>query len=128
MIDPTRSAAAAATTTGGTPAKVAASAKSTKSFAGELAKSVKKVERPDGEQTRKVAGHPYSRIENGRDEGLYVNQVEGGPREGAVFRLVERGDRVFHVYGSGRDKLIIGLRTQDRSDGQSPAGTPSAQS
>ena len=103
MIESTR-AAAAATTTGGAPATAAA--KTAKSFAGALAKAA---ERPDGEMTKKVSGHPYSRIENGDDKGMYVNQVAGGPREGAIFRLVERGDRVYHVYGSGRDKLVIGL-------------------
>ncbi len=118
MIESTRAAAAAATTA--TPAPAAAKAEKTtkKSFAGELAKAA---ERPDGEITKKVSGHPYSRIENGDDKGRYVNQVAGGPREGAIFRLVERGDRVFHVYGSGRDKLVVGLDVKPRTDAPTTA-------
>ena len=110
MIESTRAAAAAGTgaaTT--TAAPTSATKKSTKSFASELADAAKPEPRPDGEQTKKVAGHPYARIENGDDKGLYLNQVAGSARQGAVFRLVEHGDRVFHVYGSGRDKVIIGL-------------------
>jgi hypothetical protein len=106
MIESTQ-ATAAATTGATTTAKSAV--KSGKSFAGELASASKPKARPDGEQTTKVAGHPYARIENGDDKGLYLNQVAGNPRQGAVFRLVERGDHVFHVYGTGKDKVIIGL-------------------
>jgi len=83
--------------------------KTTKSFAGELAAATKAPDRPDGEQTKKVAGHPYARIINGEDKGRYLNQVAGSPRQGEVFRLVERGDHVFHVYGDGKNKVIIGL-------------------
>jgi hypothetical protein len=102
---------AAATTGATTPAAATAKSavKSTKSFAGELATATKAAARPDGEQTKKVAGHPYARVVNGDDKGMYLNQVAGGPRQGEVFRLVERGDRVFHVYGEGKDRLIVGL-------------------
>jgi len=65
--------------------------------------------RPDGEQTKRVAGHPFARIENGHDKGLYLNLADGNPRQGAAFRLVEHGDQVFHVYGTGKDKVIIGM-------------------
>jgi hypothetical protein len=110
MTEPIQAAAAAtaATTPAATTAKSAV--KSTKSFAGELAKAVKPEPRPDGEQTRKIAGHPYSRIINGDDKGLFLNQVAGSPRQGATFRLVERGDHVYHVYGTGKDKVVIGLK------------------
>ena len=112
MIESTRAAAAADSTAAAATTTTTAK-RTTKSFAGELAKAV---ERPDGEMTKKIGGHPYSRIENGDDKGMYVNQVAGGPREGAIFRLVERGDRVYHVYGSGRDKLVIGLDAQKKAD------------
>jgi hypothetical protein len=113
MTQPIQAAAAVtpAATTGGTaPAATTSAAKRAKSFAGELASATKPVARPDGEQTKKIAGHPYAQIENGDDKGKYVNQMAGNPRQGSVFRLVERGDHVFHVYGTGADKVIVGLK------------------
>ena len=95
------------------------------SFAGELARlvsapvssassstSVKAVARPENEQTTKVAGHPFARIINGTDKGMYLNQLDGSPREGAIFKLVERDDRVFHVYGSGKDRLVVEIKAK----------------
>ena len=104
------------------------------SFAGELARfvtasteSVKPVSRPDNEQTKKISGHPYSRIENGDDKGLYLNQLAGSPRAGAVFELVERDDRVFHVYGTGKEKLVVEVKKKGADASTAPAGgTPPA--
>jgi hypothetical protein len=120
MIDPTNAAAAVGTsrlTHPNTSAPRAAAPRSSASFAGQLARfvstadnTVKAVARPDNEQTTKVSGHPYSRIENGADKGLYLNQLAGSPREGAVFKLVRRDDRVFHVYGTGKERVIVEVK------------------
>jgi hypothetical protein len=135
MIDPIQSASIAgagrlAPTT--TPAARSTTA-SGGSFAGQLARlvstapdgAVKAATRPDNEQTKKVSGHPYSRVENGADKGRYLNQVDGSPREGAVFRRVERDDRVLHVYGTGKDKVIVAImtdKTKDKDADASPTG------
>jgi hypothetical protein len=130
MTEATR--AVSATTTGGTPYTAkAAAAKTGKSFADELAKSTgasatstKAVARPDGEQTKKIAGHPYSRIQNGADKGLYLNQLASNPRQGSAFRLVERDDRVFHVYGTGKDRLIVEVKAEATTDAAPATTTP----
>jgi len=87
--------------------------------------TVKAATRPDNERTKKVAGHPYSRVENGADKGHYLNQVDGSPREGAVFKLVERDDRSLHVYGTGKDKVIIAVMKKDK-DAEAPPATGGA--
>jgi hypothetical protein len=126
MIDPIQSASiadASRLSQPSTPVARAAAA-SGGNFAGQLARlvstapsgAVKAEPRPDNEQTKKVSGHPYSRVENGADKGRYVNQVDGSPREGAVFKLVEREDRVLHVYGSGKDKVIVAVMTDKTKD------------
>jgi hypothetical protein len=122
MIEPTAAASSAtrAATTGGTVAGTPAS-KTAKSFANELARSVsasdsaKPKPRPDGEQTKKIAGHPYSRIENGSDKGMFLNQLSGSERLGSVFRMVERDDHVFHVYGTGKAKLVVEVEPQSKT-------------
>jgi hypothetical protein len=135
MIEPTPAVSAA--TTGGTAYPGAkATAKTTKSFADELARSAstsassttKAAARPDGEQTKKITGHPYSRIENGADKGQFLNQLVGSPRKGSSFRLVERDDRVFHVYGTGTDRVIVEVKAQSKSDATSTTSTTPATS
>ena len=141
MIDPINAAssAAGARLSQTTTAVARSSTRGGASFAGELARYVSttspavkaKVEaepRPDNEQTTKVSGHPYSRIENGADKGLYLNQLENSPRVGAVFKLVERDNRVFHVYGEGKDKLVVEVKKKAAATSTAPTGgtTPAA--
>jgi hypothetical protein len=102
------------------------------SFAGQLERfastapnTVKAETRPDNEQTKKVAGHPYARVENGADKGRYLNQLDGNPREGAVFKLVERDDRVLHVYGTGKDRVVVEVKPKD-PEAKPPSATGGA--
>jgi len=134
MIDPIQTASVAdASRLSHTNAAVARStAVRGTSFAGQLERfantapnTVKAETRPDNEQTKKVAGHPYSRVENGPDKGRYLNQVDGNPREGAVFKRVERDDRVLHVYGTGKDRVVIEVKSK-HPDAQPPSATGGA--
>lgn len=77
----------------------------------------------DGEQTNKVAGHPYSKIVNGDDKGLFLNQVDGNPRMGKAFRVVERNDHVLHIYGTGKDRIIIDVPHKSAADAAKPKTT-----
>ena len=137
MIEPTQAASAA--TTGGTTAARTAATQSVKSFASVLAKSANtgsstettKTEapaRPDGEQTKKVAGHPFSRIINGEDKGLYLNQLAGNPRMGKAFKLLERDDHVFHIYGTGKDRVIVEVKAKSTTDAATTTSTPTTAS
>ena len=106
-------ASTAATTPSSPPASTSSTSATGATASTDAAKTsgtVRAVPRPDNEQTTKVAGHAFSKIMNGKDKGLYLNQLDGSPREGAVFRLVERDDRVFHVYGSGKDKVVVEVK------------------
>jgi hypothetical protein len=131
MIEPTQAISAAKT--GGTPAARTAAVEGARSFASVLAKSAntgsstatttaKAAVRPDGEQTKKVDGHPYAKIVNGDDKGLYLNQVAGNPRLGKAFKLVERDDHVFHIYGTGKDRVIVGLAPKSTADATKTTG------
>jgi hypothetical protein len=133
MIEPTQAISAAKT--GGTPAARTAAVEGVKSFANVLAKSsntassaettpAKAAARPDGEQTKKVDGHRYAKIINGDDKGLYLNQVAGNPRLGKAFRLVERDDHVFHIYGTGKDRVIVGVTPKATADATTTTTAP----
>ena len=142
MIEPTHAASAADAVrmlprgrTDPARPQTSTSTASDTSFAGRLARltaadasagTVKATARPDNEHTTRVSGHPYSRILNGVDKGMYLNQLAGNPREGAVFKLVERDDRVFHVYGSGKDKLVVEIKAKPKAAEPAPLPTGGA--
>ena len=134
MIEPTQAAAAA--TSGATTASRSAAVQGVKSFASVLAKSANTASsttaatteaaaRPDGEQTKKVAGHPFARSINGDDKGMYLNQLAGSPRLGKAFKLVERADHVFHIYGTGKDRVIVEVKAKTTPDATTTT-TPAA--
>jgi hypothetical protein len=139
MIEPTAAASAAhraAPAHTGTPVAKTAAPTGGTSFAGQLARLVdapaaatkdaattdtpaaatKAAARPEGEMTKKVAGHPYASVENGSDKGRFLNQLAGNARQGSVFKMVERDDRVFHVYGTGKDKVVVEVKSASKSD------------
>jgi hypothetical protein len=60
-----------------------------------------------GERWAPVEGHSnYADILEGPRNGLYVN-ISGGIRDGMAFQIVKKGSKVFHVYGTGKDRQMI---------------------
>jgi hypothetical protein len=64
---------------------------------------------PKGERTKAVAGHGYADIVAGPRKHLFLN-TSGNARDGRAFRIVERDGREYHVYGEGKDRLVVALR------------------
>ena len=94
------------------------------SFSAALADARK---RPTGEKIENVTGHQYDKIVAGSDKGEYLNR-SGNARDGEAFRIVQRGGRTFHVYGSDKDHKVFELRAGSKPAGsESPTGgTPAA--
>jgi hypothetical protein len=61
-----------------------------------------------GEEAVAVEGHAYSEITKGAREGMYVN-TSGNVRHGDAFVLVRKNGKEYHVYGSGKDRLVVGF-------------------
>ena len=62
-----------------------------------------------GEEIAPVAGRRrYAEITEGAREGMYIN-TSGNSRHGEAFVLTRRNGREYHVYGSGKDRLVVGL-------------------
>jgi hypothetical protein len=109
-----------------------------KSFSGALAKASTKssADTPDrvldskkvpkGEKTSPVDGHAYADITAGPRNGMYLN-TSGNKRDGQAFVLVKRDGKEFHVYGTGKDRLVVCLKRKDDAAGDAkstaPAGT-----
>jgi hypothetical protein len=77
---------------------------------------------PANETTKAVPGRGYADILTGKRSGLYLN-TSGNVRDGDTFALVKREGREFHIYGTGKDRLIIGLRKPDDATSTSTAPT-----
>jgi len=126
-VQPVTNGAAAATFApqGATPA----AASGPTSFAGRLAQASatrrssadtpdsvldsKKV--PKGEKTTPVEGHRYSEVVAGPRNGMFVN-TSGNERHGMAFVKFERDGREYHVYGTGKDRLVVCLKRRPRTD------------
>jgi hypothetical protein len=77
-----------------------------------------------GETWEHVPGtNNYADILTGKRNGWYVN-ISGGERHGQVFHIVKRGDKTYHVYGKGDDKLWVEVRTrtEPRAEGSGRTG------
>jgi hypothetical protein len=84
---------------------------------------------PLKERTAPVEGHAYADILNGPRNGLYVN-TSGNKRHGEVFQLVVRDGKRYHIYGEGKDRLVVCLKPKkddaDVKPEKAPAAAPAA--
>ena len=113
-------------------AHAAATSKNRASFAGAFAHASTKSaantpdsvldakKAPKGETSKPVKGHAYSDVLTGPRNGMYVN-MSGNKRDGQAFALVKRDGKEFHIYGSGKDRVVVCLR---RKDDDHKAATP----
>jgi hypothetical protein len=58
-----------------------------------------------------VAGHSYAEINGGGRDGMYVN-TSNNKRRGQAFVLVHRHGIEYHIYGKGKDRLVVALKPQ----------------
>ena len=78
-----------------------------------------------GEAMKAVAGHSYAEIDGGKRDGLYVN-TSNNKRRGQAFVLVHKHGREYHIYGTGKNRLVVALRKPDHADTQKSASTNTA--
>ena len=70
---------------------------------------------PKGERSAPVAGHRYADITKGPRNGMFLN-TSGNKRDGQAFTLVKRDGKEFHIYGTGKDRLVVCLKRKDPVD------------
>jgi hypothetical protein len=68
-----------------------------------------------GEEAQAVAGHAYSEITKGKRAGMYIN-TSGNVRHGQTFVLAHRDGKEYHIYGTGKDRLVVGFH-MPKNDG-----------
>ena len=77
---------------------------------------------PKGEKSTPVEGHAYADITAGPRNGMYIN-TSGNKRDGMAFVLVKRDGKEYHIYGSGKDRLVVCLKPKPETKSTAPSGT-----
>ena len=75
---------------------------------------------PRKERTTPVEGHAYADVLSGPRNGMYVN-TSGNKRDGQAFVLLKRDGKEYHIYGSGKDRLVVCLKPKADVDETAPA-------
>ena len=70
---------------------------------------------PKNEKSAPVEGHRYADITHGPRNGMFLN-TSGNKRDGQAFVLVKRDGKEFHIYGSGKDRLVVCLKRKVDAD------------
>jgi hypothetical protein len=76
---------------------------------------------PKGEKWAPVEGHwNYADILNGKRNGFFVN-LSSGVRRGMTFVIEHHGGKTYHVYGEGKHRQMVEVRTKpDAKPGSQP--------
>ena len=70
-----------------------------------------------GEAMKAVNGHSYAEIDGGKRDGLFVN-TSNNKRRGQAFVLVHKHGREYHIYGTGKNRVVVALRKPAHADTQ----------
>jgi hypothetical protein len=74
--------------------------------------SAKEVKPPKGELWAPVEGHwNYADILNGKRNGFFVN-LSSGARRGMTFLIEHHNGKTYHVYGEGKHRQMVEVRTK----------------
>jgi hypothetical protein len=79
---------------------------------------------PAAEKTKAVDGHSYADITAGPRKDLYLN-TSGNARDGKTFVLVKKDDREYHIYGTGKNREVFGVKAKTAATATDPNTTTS---
>jgi hypothetical protein len=75
-----------------------------------------------GEEMQAVEGHAYAEITSGARSGMFIN-TSGNVRHGQTFQLVHRDGKEYHIYGTGKDRLVVGFHVPSDKAPATPTDT-----
>lgn len=75
---------------------------------------------PKGEAMTQVEGRAYAEVTEGKRDGMFINTTNN-VRRGQAFVLVFKNDTEYHIYGNGKDRVVVAMR---RKEDATPAATP----
>ena len=77
---------------------------------------------PSSEKTKPVEGRAYADITAGPRKDLYLN-TSGNARDGKTFVLVKKEDREYHIYGTGKNRQVFGVKIPTATDSTTAPST-----
>jgi hypothetical protein len=87
-------------------------ADTTRAFKAARTEATTETKRPEGvkenETYKTLEGHKYVEITSGKREGMFVN-TSGNVRNGEAFVVVRKNGKEYHIYGTGKDRLVVGF-------------------
>jgi hypothetical protein len=101
-----------------------------RAFKAALTEATAETPRPEGvkanETYKTLEGHKYVEITSGKREGMFVN-TSGNVRNGEAFVVVRKNGKEYHIYGTGKDRLVVGFHmpkgtTEDTGGTTAPTG------
>jgi len=102
-----------------------------RAFKAALTEATTETKRPEGvkqdETFQTLEGHAYVEITSGKREGMFVN-TSGNVRNGEAFVLVRKNGKEYHIYGTGKDRLVVGFHmpkgsSDDTGGSTAPTGS-----
>ena len=72
-----------------------------------------------GEEMQPVEGHAYAEITKGARAGMFIN-TSGNVRHGQTFTVAQRDGKEYHIYGTGKDRLVVGFRMPNGDGATAP--------
>lgn len=76
-----------------------------------------------GEAMTPVEGHSYSEITAGGRDGMFVN-TSANRRRGDAFVLAFKNGIEYHIYGAGKDRVVVALKPRKDQTEDAPATAP----
>src|SRR4051794_38308701 len=115
-MDPVAVTASTSTTSTTTSSPSASKSETAAKQSFETLFAAAKNELKAGETLTKVKRHEFARIHGGERDDMCVN-LSGNGRNGEAFDLITRGGHTFHVYGSGKDRVVVEVGRKATSGG-----------
>jgi hypothetical protein len=100
-----------------------ASTKATASSDSSASSGTASTKAPKGEKTEAVKNHSYSEVVAGPRNGMFINN-SGNARDGQAFARVRRDGREFHIYGTGKNRVIVEVKHKDKTPTPADNTTP----
>jgi hypothetical protein len=67
-----------------------------------------------GETMAAVKDHEYAEISGGKRSGMFIN-TSGNVRNGEAFVLARKNGKEYHIYGTGKDRLVVGFHMPSKA-------------
>ena len=96
-----------------------------KASTSETTETTAEISLRKGEEMQAVEGHAYAEITKGARAGMFIN-TSGNVRHGQTFVVAQRDGKEYHIYGTGKDRLVVGFHVPSGDKAETTTDTKPA--